>query len=158
MRIIHILVFMLLYVVGHSQVNADTMRVSNHHKLKQIPTCIGTSCMSGEACAVGAPSGSSAPYLMHEKMTIGKIKQCKMVCDIPGGICTMMTFIMEDAESVTQAGKQAAKQFGKPKYTKEGAEFVYSWMYADKDQQPLQIKMVVSADIQHGVLYVYAKD
>jgi hypothetical protein len=158
MRIIHILVFMLLYVVGHSQVNPDTLMVSSHHKLKEIPTCIGASCLTGEACAIGAPAGSSAPYLMHEKMTIGKIKQCNMVCDIPGGTCTRMTFILEGAESVSQGGKQAAKQFGKPKYTKEGVEFVYSWTYTDKGQQPLHIKMVVSADIQHGVLYVYGQD
>lgn len=158
MRTIHILVFMLLYGFGHSQVTADTIMVSGHHKVKQIPTCIGSACLSGEACAVGAPAGSKAAYLMHEKMTIGKIKQCKMVCDIPGGTCTRMTFILEGAESVTQAGKQATKQFGKPKYTKEGVEFVYSWTYADKGQQPLKIKMVVSADIQQGMLYVTGQE
>jgi hypothetical protein len=158
MRIVYCLVFIACYFVGHSQGNADTTKVSTHHKLKQIPTCIGTSCLTGEACAIGAPAGSNAPYLMHEKMTIGKIKQCKMICDIPGGICSKMTFILEGAEGVSQGGKQAAKQFGKPKYTKEGAEFVYSWTYTEKDQLPLQIKMVVSADIQHGMLYVYGQD
>lgn len=154
MRTFYLFLFTILYGTGYSQTPADTLMIAQHQKLKEIPTCIGVNCLSGESCSTGVPAGSSAAYLMHENITIGKIKKCKMICDLPGGICSKMTFILEGAESVTQAGKQAAKQFGEATYTKEGNKFIYSWIHTPEDQPQLNIRLEVSADIQSGMMYI----
>lgn len=155
MRPILIIVGLLLYGTGFSQLNSDTIIVSGYEKLKQIPTCIGVNCFTGQSCSVGVPAGSSAAYLLHEDIRIGKIKHSKMICEFPnGGVCSKMSFVLNNEESVSQAGKQAAKQFGEPVYTKEGNEFVYTWMHTTPENQKLNIRLEVAEDMKQGMLYV----
>ena len=77
-----------------------------------------------------------------------------MLCETPKGICQKMIFTFVGEETVEQAGKQAAKQFGKPVYTKDGSKFVYAWKHTTADNQNLSIRLEVSADIKSGVMYV----
>ena len=139
---------------GYSREISDTLVITEYQKFKQIPTCIGANCQAGQCSAPPKTDGPAAAYLLHNDVRIGKIKHCTMLCETPGGVCRNMIFTFKGEESVEQAGKQAAKQFGKPVYTKEGSKFVYAWKHTTEDNQKLSIKLVVSADIRSGVMFV----
>lgn len=144
--------------IGYSRDMSDTLVITSYEKFKIIPTCIGENCQTGQCYAPPKTDGPAADYLLHNDVRIGKIKHCMMLCETPKGICQNMVFTFNGEESVEQAGKQAAKQFGKPVYTKEGSKFVYAWKHTTIENQKLSIKLEVSADIQSGVMYVNAQD
>lgn len=139
---------------GYSLEISDTLVITESKKFKQIPTCIGANCQAGQCSAPPKTDGPAAAYLLHDDVRIGKIKHCMMLCETPMGICQNMIFTFKGEESVEQAGKQAAKQFGKPVYTKEGSKFVYAWKYTTPENQKLSIRLEVSADIKSGMMYV----
>ena len=139
---------------GYSREISDTLVITEYQKFKQIPTCIGANCQAGQCSAPPKTDGPAAAYLLHDDVRIGKIKHCMMLCETPMGICQNMIFTFKGEESVEQAGKQAAKQFGKPVYTKEGSKFVYAWKYTTPENQKLSIRLEVSADIKSGMMYV----
>ncbi len=143
---------------GYSREISDTLVITEYQKFKQIPTCIGANCQAGQCSAPPKTDGPAAAYLLHNDVRIGKIKHCTMLCETPGGVCRNMIFTFKGEESVEQAGKQAAKQFGKPVYTKEGSKFVYAWKHTTEDNQKLNIRLEVSADVKSGVMYVNAQD
>lgn len=144
--------------ISYSREISDTLVITDYEKFKQIPTCIGENCQSGQCYSPPKTDGPAASYLLHDDVRIGKIKHCTMLCETPKGVCCKMIFTLRDADSVTQAGKQAAKQFGKPVYTKEGSKFVYAWKHTTVDNQKLSIRLEVAADIQSGMMYVTTQD
>lgn len=143
---------------GYSRDISDTLVITGFEKFKQIPTCIGENCQSGQCYSPPQSDSPAASYLLHDDVRIGKIKHCTMLCETPKGICRNMIFTFKGEESVEQAGKQAGKQFGKPVYTKEGSKFVYAWKHTTADNQKLNIRLEVFADIQSGMMYVDAQD
>lgn len=155
-----ILLFILLLLsgLGYAQDNSDTLLIPGYVKYKQIPTCIGEHCQSGQCYSPGVSDGPAASYLLHPDARIGKIKHCTMLCETPEGVCRKMIFTLHDEENVSKAGKQAAKQFGKPVYTKEGSLFVYAWEHTTADKQALSIKLEVSADFQSATMYVNGQE
>jgi hypothetical protein len=154
MRMIFLGICLLVAINGYSRDVTDTLVITNYEKFKQIPTCIGANCQSGQCASPPKTDGPAAAYLMHDDVRIGKVKHCTMLCETPGGVCRNMVFTFKGEESVEQAGKQAAKQFGKPTYTKEGSKFVYAWKHTTEDNQNLNIRLEVSADVKSGVMYV----
>jgi hypothetical protein len=140
--------------IGYSRAVSDTLVITNFEKFKQIPTCIGANCQAGQCSSPPKTDGPAADYLLHTDIKIGKIKHCSMLCETPKGICQNMIFTFSGEENVEQAGKQATTQFGKPIYSKEGSKFVYAWKYTTVNNQKLNIRLEVAADIQSGVMYV----
>lgn len=154
MRTLILLILLFSSGIGFAQDNTDTLLIPGYVKYKQIPTCIGEHCQSGQCYSPGVSDGPAASYLLHQDARIGRIRHCAMVCETPGGVCRKMIFTLASAEAVEQAGKQAAKQFGKPAYTKEGNLYVYAWSYKTSDDHQLKIRLEVAADQNHGQLYV----
>jgi hypothetical protein len=148
---------LLSTIICYSRDMSDTLVITSYEKFKVIPTCIGENCQAGQCYAPPTTDGPAAEYLLHDDVRIGKVKHCTMLCETPKGVCQNMIFTFKGEESVEQAGKQAAKQFGKPTYTKEGSKFVYAWKHTTTDNQKLSIRLEVSADVKSGVMYVNAQ-
>ncbi len=153
-RMVLLGICLLSTIIGYSRDMSDTLVITNYEKFKEIPTCIGENCQAGQCYAPPTTDGPAADYLLHDDVRIGKIKHCTMLCETPKGVCQNMIFTFKGEESVEQAGKQAANQFGKPTYTKEGSKFVYTWKHTTSDNQKLSIRLEVSADVKSGVMYV----
>lgn len=153
-RMVLLGICLLSTIIGYSRDMSDTLVITNYEKFKEIPTCIGENCQAGQCYAPPTTDGPAAEYLLHDDVRIGKIKHCTMLCETPKGVCQNMIFTFKGEESVEQAGKQAANQFGKPTYTKEGSKFVYTWKHTTSDNQKLSIRLEVSADVKSGVMYV----
>ena len=155
MRSVITTIFVLSFLIVIGQNNADTITISGHTKLKGIPTCFGENCKSGASCSPMLNNATSSETMVYEDVSIGKIKQGKMICQTTNGICTNTMITVHTAEGVSQAGKQATKQFGEPTYTKEGSFYVYSWKYIPSNEKTLNIRLQVAADRQSAELFVY---
>lgn len=110
--------------------------------------------MSGESCSPMPNTAVANGAMVYEDANIGKIKHGMMICNTTKGICTKTVILVNDAEGVSRAGKQAAKQFGEPVYTKEGSIYVYAWKYIPSNEKEIKIRLEVAADLQHAKLFV----
>lgn len=154
MRSIITMFFILFCLILNGQNNPDTISISGHTKFKRIPTCFGENCKSGASCSPMLNNALSSEAMVYEDVSIGKIKHGKMICQTTNGICTKTMITVQTAEGVTQAGKQAAKQFGEPVYKKEGSIYVYSWKNMPSNEKTLSIRLEVAADRQSAELFV----
>ncbi len=146
--------FVLSFLMVIGQKNPDTITISGHTKLKGIPTCFGENCKSAATCSPMLNNSLSSEAMVYEDVSIGKIKHGKMICQTTNGICTKTMITVHTAEGVTQAGKQASKQFGEPVYKKEGSIYVYSWKNMPSNEKTLSIRLEVAADLQSAELFV----
>ncbi|MBK9103941.1 MAG: hypothetical protein IPL92_05085 [Saprospiraceae bacterium] len=158
MKTILISFFLLSFSIGYSQGVVDTLVIPGSVRYKQIPTCIGAHCQSGQCSVPGVTEGPPAGFILHRDARIGKIRHCAMVCETPGGVCRKMIFTLSSAEAIEQAGKQASKQFGKPLYTKEDSLYVYSWTSKTSDDDQLKIRLEVAADLKSGMMYMHGQE
>ena len=147
---------LLTFFIGicWGQPSSDTMRIMSHQKFGKIPTCIGHTCLALKSDSTEVQGDYYSSYRLYNNVTIGKIKKCRMIWEIPYGICLKMSLFLDDVESVEQAGKQASKQFGKPVYSKDGSKYIYAWKYTTSDRRKLNIRLEVAADQKHGMLYI----
>lgn len=157
-RMVLLGICLLLTIIGYSREMSDTLVITNYEKFKEIPTCIGKICQGGQCYAPPTTDGPAADYLLHQDVRIGKIRHCTMVCETPGGVCRKMIFMLPSAEAVEQAGKQAARQFGKPLYKKEDSRYVYSWTFRTSDNHQLKIRLEVDADLKSGMMYIHGQE
>ena len=109
---------------GKQVKSVEKLNFPGESSFKKIPTNIGQYFEMPSNCAPKPTSFITANEFVFGESEVGRIKNCEVIYTCASDTLRMATIVMKDAEGVKQAGIQAGKQFGKPKYTKEGRLFV----------------------------------
>ena len=132
----------------------DTLLFPGITEFNKIPKVLGSYFEMPAGCAPRPTQFFTANEIIFKQSSVGKIENCEMIFHCVADTLRKVTIVLNDAEGVKQAGVQAGKQFGKPKYTKEGRLFVYRWNYSPRKKQALAIRLEVAEGAKSAVLIV----
>lgn len=135
-------------------ISTDTLRFPGELKSRVIPLAVGTFFEIPANCLKNPTSFVRANKFIFPDASLGKIDSCSMTYELETDTVRQMIITLPNEKGLKQAGKQAAKQFGKPVYSKDGSKYVYAWKYTTSDKRKLNIRLEVAADQKHGMLYI----
>jgi hypothetical protein len=121
-----------------------------------IPLAVGTFFEIPASCAKKPTAFIRSDRFIFPEASIGKIDSCSLTYELVNDTIRKVIITLPSASSIKQAGKQGAKQFGKPVYHKEGVHYVYAWSYKPRGMAPFAIRLEVNEDQASGMMYVTA--
>ena len=121
-----------------------------------IPLAVGTFFEIPASCAKKPTAFIRSDRFVFPEASVGKIDSCSLTYELINDTIRKVIITLPTDESIKQAGKQGAKQFGKPVYHKEGMLYVYTWTYKPRGKDPFAIRLEVNEDLESGMMYVTA--
>jgi len=141
--------------VDHKIITTDSLRFPGEMRSRKIPVSIGSFFEIPASCAKKPTTFIHASRFVFPDASIGRIDSCSLTYELDSDTIRKVIITLPNAIGVKQAGKQAAKQFGEPTYTKEGSTYVYAWKHiTTSNAKELTIRLEVAADLQSAELFV----